>query len=371
MSNKQIRRRDFLRKSFYAGTALALSGKSLATKQLTQGHTERNRHGTLPLVSRQFMKMFDLKYPIIQAPAAGPATSVLASAVAAKGGFGGLPLTWSSPDEAFNDVKAVQRATQGSFFANYVLSFEPKSLDMTINAGVKVVQFSWGIPDKKITKKLRDAGVLMGIQVTSEASAKAALDAGADYLVCQGSEAGGHVHASRPLAEALERVLTVAGDVPVAASGGIANGTDMAKYLDMGAAAVVMGSRFVATRESNAHMKYKEALVKAKSEDTVFTVCLNTGWENATHRILRNQTFENWEAAGCPRNGSRPGEGDLIAIHPQGSKIHRYSGTPPTRGMTGDVTDTGMYAGMGVDSIYDIPSVSEVIDRVWNEYLKA
>jgi nitronate monooxygenase len=310
-----------------------------------------------------------LKYPIIQAPTGGTATSTLASAVAAKGALGGLPLTWTTPEQAYNDVDTLLKSIRGSFYANFVLNFAPISLDKTLEAGAKIVQFSWGIPDIKLALKVKQAGVLMGVQVTSEASAKAALDVGADYLVCQGIEAGGHVQASRPLAKALERVLSVAGNVPVAASGGIGSGADMSKYLSLGAAAVVMGSRFVATQESNAHAKYKEALVRAKKEDTVFTVCFNEGWDNTTHRTLRNNTYENWEAAGCPMTGNRPGEGDVIATLSQEKQALRYSITAPTSSMQGEVTDAALYAGTGVDNIQDVPHVSEVIERIWDEYL--
>ena len=366
MNKGQLNRREFMRNSMYAGAALTFGSSASKADEIVD--SKQSGATTLPLASRNFMKMVGIKYPIIQAPASGPATAVLASAVAEKGALGGLPLTWHAPDEAFKDVKNVQMVTKGAFFANYVLNFEAVSLDRTLDAGVKIVQFSWGIPNQKISNKVKGADVLMGVQVTSEASAQAALDAGADYLVCQGMEAGGHVHASRPLVEALQRVLSVAGDVPVVASGGIASGKDMAKYLNLGAAAVVMGSRFVATLESNAHQDYKEALVKANSDDTVFTSCMNKGWTNATHRIIRNQTFENWEAAGCPKIGSRPGENDVVAYYARGSKVSRYSITPPTRSLSGEVTETAMYAGKGVDNIVDIPSVSEVIDRIWKEY---
>ena len=122
-----------------------------------------------------------------------------------------------------------------------MLNFEPRSFDIAITNGVPIIQFSWGMPTKEMVSKMKTNKVVLGIQVTSEASAKAAIDLGADYLVCQGTEAGGHVHASKPLAEALKRVLVVSGSVPVVASGGIATGHKMREYMQMGAAGVVMG----------------------------------------------------------------------------------------------------------------------------------
>ncbi len=216
---------------------------------------------------------------------------------------------------------------------------------------------------------MKEAKVVLGIQVTSESSAKTALDLGADYLVCQGTEAGGHVHASRPLAEALASVLKIAGDIPVVASGGIATGHTMREYMQLGAAGVVMGSRFVATVESGAHDVYKEAIVKAKAEDTVFTTCMNKGWNNTTHRVLRNSTFEMWESAGCPMTGNRPGEMDVVATNGGDVSIERYSISAPQAHFEGNIEALANYAGKGVNDIHDIPTAAELIERIWKEFI--
>lgn len=318
--------------------------------------------------AEKFVSLFNLKYPIVEAPAAGPAGVKLAIAVAEAGAMGSLPLTWSTPEEAYNKVKQVKAATNGSFFVNYVLNFPPTSLDKVLEAGVPAVQFSWGIPSKEIVSKVRVTEAKLGIQVTSGAGAKVALALGADYLVCQGVEAGGHVQASQPLVDTLEEVLSVASTLPVLVAGGIATGHDIKRMLALGAAGVVMGTRFVATQESVAHADYKQALLDADENATVFTVCLNKGWQNATHRILRNSTVEMWEAAGCPQPGHRPGEHEVVAYRQDGSALERYQGTPPVEGMTGNVTALGMYAGTGAAKIDDLPTVQGLINRLWQEY---
>ena len=280
-----------------------------------------------------------------------------------------MPLSWSEPERAIKQIEAIKEKTKNSFFANFVLNFEPKSFDVAIEKGVPIIQFSWGMPTPEMVAKMKVAKVVLGIQVTSEASAKRALDLGADYLVCQGVEAGGHVQASRPLAEALKRVLKIGKDVPVVASGGIATGHKMREYLQMGAAGVVMGSRFVATVESGGHDIYKKSLVKAKAEDTVFTTCMNKGFENTTHRILRNSTFEMWESSGCPTIGTRPGEKDIIVKYGDDVEVERYSINSPGNFYKGDIAAMSNYAGKGVNDIHDIPSVAELIGRIWNEFL--
>lgn len=318
--------------------------------------------------------MFNLKYPIIQAPTDGPATSALAIAVSNAGALGALPLTWVSPDLAYKRVMEVRSKTSGSFFAGYVLNFPTTSLDKAIEAGIQIVQFSWGLPDRELVKKLRDHAIKIGIQVVERESALRALDLGPDYLVCQGIEAGGHVQGNKPLMTALEEVLSVANDVPVAASGGIATGQQIRKYISAGAAAAVLGSRFVATVESVAHPEYKRELVAAgAAADTVVTVCLNKDWSNATHRLLRNNTsFQMWQAAGFPPGpprGDRPGEHDIVGWEEDGSVLERYVSNVPVTGMKRcDVNALGTYAGEGVPYIKDIPPAKELVIRLWNEF---
>jgi len=137
----------------------------------------------------------------------------------------------------------------------------------------------------------------------------------------------------------------------------VATGIAIHKYISMGASGVVMGTRFLATKESKAHQTYKESLLKAVDNDTVLTVCFDKGWSNVPHRVLKNETFKNWEEAGCPATGFRPGEYDLIVTRKNGSKIARYATSCPVKGKRGTVRDLAMYAGMGVNDIHDIPSV--------------
>lgn len=372
MESKNFTRRDFIHKGALASIApTAITGTSLGhSSQLPKISDKSRVKSEYPsTATERLTKLLNIRYPIIQAPTSGAINSAFTAVVSNHGCLGALPLSWSDPDYAIKQIEAVKDQTNESFFANFVLNFEPKAFDNAIKFGVPIIQFSWGMPTMEMVRKMKDARVILGIQVTSEASARSALDLGADYLVCQGTEAGGHVHASRPLGSALERVLDVAGDVPVVASGGIATGHKMRKYMEMGAAGVVMGSRFVATKESLGHEIYKKALVSANTEDTVLTTCMNKGFGNTTHRILRNSTFEMWEAAGCSSVGARPGEEDTIAKHGDDHEVERYSINSPGNQYRGNIEAMANYAGKGVTDIKDIPSVGGLIDRIWKEFL--
>src|SRR5437016_1946147 len=357
-------RREFIKTTAAAGAMLGVAGAS--------GLDASQSGRTIPLPTQRakaLMELFGLKYPIFEAPH-GPATSPeLAVAVSNAGAMGALA-SLGSPEEARNAVSKVRSATKGYFIDNYILHREPTSLQAALDAGAPIVQFSWGIPTREMISAVRAANAKLGMQVTSAESARAALDLGADYLVCQGTEAGGHVQATRGLYEALPNVVEEAKQKPVIASGGIGNGEGIRKALLAGASAAMLGTRFVATIESNGHPAHKKAMLAAHAQDTALTVCFQDGWP-ATHRALRNRTFVLWDAAGCPPPGKRPGEGEVVATRPDGSKVLRYDYRSPYRGMEGAVTECAMYAGLSVDFVKDIPAAGELVARLWQEYMAA
>ena len=131
-----------------------------------------------------------------------------------------------------------------------------------------------------------------------------------------------------------------------------------------------MGYRFVASHESGAHPVHKENLINSKSDDTVLTVCMNKGWDNASHRIIRNSTFKMWESDGCAKTGNRPGEFDIIGKNISGANIERYSYSAPTIGFEGNIEAMTLYAGTSVVNINETKSASTIVKDIWNEYLK-
>lgn len=149
------------------------------------------------------------------------------------------------------------------FVVNYVLAYEPESLPRALEAGAPVVAFSWGLCSKSVVTAIRASGAKFGVQVATAEGARGALDLGADYLVCQGNEAGGHVQSSTPLYELLPSVLNEAKQTPVLAAGGIGNGQKIRRALLAGASGALLGTRFAATQESFAHTEYKNAIVRA------------------------------------------------------------------------------------------------------------
>lgn len=279
--------------------------------------------------------------------------------------MGSMALTWTPPDMAAEQVRYVRERTSNPFLVNFAMAFPPESLDAALEAGAPIVTFSLGDPTPYVGT-VKGAGVMMGIQVTNAEGARRAIELGADFLVCQGVEAGGHVQSTTPLLTVLPRVVEAATGVPVVAAGGIADGRGIATVLDLGAAGAVLGTRFLATKESRAHEHYKKILVETEGE-TALTICFDGGWPQSPHRVLRNSTLEAWEAAGGPSEGSRPGEGDEIAQTAGGEGIYRYEMTAPKAGYVGDIEAMCVYSGTGSRLIKDVPGAAELVERLWRE----
>ena len=187
------------------------------------------------------------------------------AAVGETGALGTLACTWTPPGELARVVASVRELSARPFAANLVLSFEPEAqLDALLAAGIPVLTFSWGQPGRERIARCHDAGARVAVQVGSAAGARQAVADGADVLIAQGIEAGGHVQSTTPLDELVALVVDVAGTTPVIATGGLTVRQDLTRAHARGAAGTMLGTRFVATAESAAHPEYKAALVAAE-----------------------------------------------------------------------------------------------------------
>ncbi|MFZ5709399.1 MAG: NAD(P)H-dependent flavin oxidoreductase [Pseudomonadota bacterium] len=322
--------------------------------------------GALPEQVGALLALTGQRIPVVQAPIGSAATPALVGAVTRAGGMGGLAMTWSDPAAAVAKVRATREATGGAaFFANFVLHFPCEGFGAALDAGVPIVTLSWGLNAGMVARAHR-AGAKVGIQVGNADGARRAREAGADFLIAQGVEAGGHVQSTTPLATLLPAVLAEAGGLPVIAAGGIASGAAIARVIAAGAAGAMMGTRFLASAEADVHADYQAALIAACSDDTAFTNCFDVGWPFAMHRVLRNDTFKAWEAAGCPQPPARPGEGETV-FRGVDEDFPRYSDTSPMPGATGALRSACLYAGAGVGDIRSVEPAEGLTVRLWAE----
>ncbi len=298
--------------------------------------------------------------PVMQAPVGPAATPELAAAVSEAGGLGSLGASWTAPADLREQIRKIRRSTDRPFVVNLVLAFDQEErLELLCDEGVPIVSFSWGA-DRRLVERAHSAGCLVVAQAGSVAEARTAVDAGADALIAQGVEAGGHVQGEAPL---LDLVAELRGGVPVVAAGGIADADGLRRVLAAGADGVVMGTRFLATPEADIHPRYAERLLAAGPDDTVLTYLFDGGWPGAAHRVLRNSTYRAWDDAGRPEPGTRPNEGEIVA-ETGGTPIARYAADEPRRSTKGEIETMCMYAGRGVGQITSVEPAAEIVARM-------
>ena len=312
---------------------------------------------TTPLCRR-----LGITQPIVQAPVTALPEVIVA--VADAGGLGMLQATWLTAAQTKQRIGAIRERTDGVFGANYVVSLmgpdEHANLDLALETGVPVISTFWGNP-AALVPRIHAAGALAMHTVASAEEARRAVDAGVDVVVAQGVEAGGHVWGEVSTLVLVPAVVDAVPGTPVVAAGGIADGRGLAAVLALGAQAAWIGTRFVVSAENRLHPDHRDRLLAARETDTIHSSLFDVGWPDAPHRALVNDMVEAWIAAGRPKPGNRPGEGEVLGAGVGGYPVVRYSMEDPSGGTTGAVTSMCMYAGQGVGLIHDEKPVAEII----------
>jgi NAD(P)H-dependent flavin oxidoreductase YrpB (nitropropane dioxygenase family) len=238
-------------------------------------------------------------------------------------------------------------------------------LAAALEQGARIVSLFWGDPTQ-YADTIHESGALLLQTVGSVDEARRALDAGADVLIAQGWEAGGHVRGETTTLALVPAVVDVAGQVPVVAAGGIADGRGLAAVLALGATGAMIGTRFLLAEEADTHRRYRELLVAPAPDDTVFTTIFEKGWPNAPHRVLRNRTLDLWETAGSPPRGSRPGETEVIAAR-AGRNLVRYADEIPTSDSEGAVDELALYAGQSAGIVSAVEPARKIVMSISSE----
>ena len=217
----------------------------------------------------------------MQAPIGPAATPQLVAAVANCGGLGCLAASWTPLATLRQQIHAVQRDVDRPFCVNLVLAFDQSErLELLVQEHVPVVSFSWGA-DPELMRRAQDSGMTVITQVGSLTEARAAVDAGADVLMAQGIEAGGHVQAIEPLLTFLHE-LRARFPHPIVAAGGISSGRAARIVRGAGADAVASGTAFLAAHEADVHPAYLASLLQADGGDTVLTSLVRRGMARRT-----------------------------------------------------------------------------------------
>jgi NAD(P)H-dependent flavin oxidoreductase YrpB (nitropropane dioxygenase family) len=273
-------------------------------------------------------------------------TPELAAAVSEAGGLGMIPNP-SSASEVEELIAAARALTLSALGVGFLLPFSADDAVEAAGALAEVVEFFWGDPEPRLVRLAKAKGAHVGWQVGSAAEAFAAVEAGCDYVVAQGIEAGGHVRGVEPLDHVLAATLAIV-DLPVVAAGGVGSSERVAQLLEAGASAVRVGTRFVAASESGAHPEYIASLIAAGRSDTVLTEAFGTDWPDAPHRVLRSAVDDasGFTGAVVARNGE--------------CEIPRFASLPPTRETQGAIAAMALYAGESVDDVRCVEPAAEI-----------
>jgi nitronate monooxygenase len=310
-------------------------------------------------------RQLSIEYPIFSVGmGGGVAGPELTAAVSNAGGCGVLGMGGLPAPYIRQQIQKLRTLTNQPFGVNIILPLlQEGQIETCLDEKVPIVILFWGDPKPYIEEAHR-RGTKVFIQVGSVEEAQAAAEAGVDALIAQGVEAGGHVKSTTSLSTIVPAVVEAVKPLPVIAAGGIANGRGIVAALSLGAQAVSMGTRFLCSEETQVIHAYKERVIKSKAEDTVYTFLFDVGWPDAAHRVLRNKAVDDWEAAGRPGTGKRPGEGKVIGTMTMAEttvEVPRYAVFPPMPGFTGDMEHTALYAGESCTLINDIKPAGQIV----------
>jgi nitronate monooxygenase len=310
----------------------------------------------MPITS-SLTSLLGITHPILSAPMATIAGARLVTAVGEAGGFGILGGGYGDKAWLEQETAKLQgaKAPFGIGFITWSMAKQPELLDIALKAKPRAIMLSFGDPNSHAAR-IKAAGSLLICQVQSEDMAKQALDAGADILIAQGSEAGGH-GASRTLIDIVPAVIDLAaGRVPVVAAGGLADGRGLAAMMMLGASGILLGTRFYASVECDGADEAKKRICAADSGETVrsiiFDVARKLWWPAPfTGRALINDYARRWTGR----------EAELI------QNVEAVAVEYAAARDAGNYDIAGVFAGNGVGLIHDVPPAAEIVERIASE----
>ncbi len=279
----------------------------------------------------------------------------LASAVSNAGGLGLLGAGSMYPEVLREHIQKCKKATDKPFGVNVPMLYPnlQEIIEIIIEEGVKIVFTSAGNP-KTYTQHLKDHGITVVHVVSSVKFALKAQDAGVDAIVAEGFEAGGHNGRDETTTLTLIPMVKEQISIPLIAAGGIATGRGMLAAMVLGADAVQVGSRFVASNESSAHDAFKQVVVDAKEGDTILTLK-----ELAPVRLIKNKFYQDVKA--------------LYETAPSVEELKELLGRARAkRGMfEGDLVEGELEIGQIAGLIRDVKPAAQIVAEMWEEFQDA
>jgi NAD(P)H-dependent flavin oxidoreductase YrpB (nitropropane dioxygenase family) len=310
------------------------------------------------MIHTRICDLLGIHHPIVLGGMGGATTAPLVAAVSNAGAFGTLGTSAFDAAMLDREIGAIRERTDKPFGVNHLL-FEIKEdmFAVTLRARSALVAFAWARKNQNLSdyfKRAHDCGAKVMHMAGEVAEALRAAEAGADILVAQGTEAGGHVGwmASLPL---LPMMVKAVAPLPVLCAGGIADGRGLAGALALGAEGALLGTRFLATHESPLHANFKQSIVDSDGHDTVLTeipdLASQRVWPGAMSRAKRNKFIERWS-------------GREWAIRQNASEIAKLVAAAR---VGGDIDNASLSYGQDAGLIDSIKSVNDVVRDIVSE----
>jgi len=307
------------------------------------------------MIHTRICDLLGVRHPIVLGGMGTATTAPLVAAVSNAGGFGTLGTSAFNAVSLDAEIAAIHERTDKPFGINHLLfQIREDMFSVTLRARPAVAAFAWARKDQNLRdyfQRAHDAGCKIMYMANEVPEAVRASEAGADVLVAQGTEAGGHVGwmASLPL---VPMIVKAVAPLPVLSAGGIADGRGLAAALALGAEGVLLGTRFMATPEAPIHANYKQAILKTDGHDTVLTeipdLATQRVWPGAMSRAQRNKFIERWS-------------GREWALRQNASEVGKQAAAARA---AGDVDNASLSFGQDAGLIDSIKSVREVVEEI-------
>lgn len=307
------------------------------------------------MFSNRITQLFGIEKPIIQAGMIWASGWRLASAVSNAGGLGVLGSGSMYPDVLREHIQKCKAATNKPFAVNVPLLYPDldQHINIIIEEGIKIVFTSAGNP-KTYTAKLKEHGITVVHVVSSSKFALKAQEAGCDAIVAEGFEAGGHNGREETTTFVLIPAVKKAVHIPIIAAGGIATGRQMLAAMVLGADAVQIGSRYVASEEASSHINFKQAVINSNEGDTVLTLK-----QLAPVRLIKNEFYKQVQEA--EQRGASKEEMQQLLGRARAKK-----------GMfEGNLQDGELEIGQVSALLDDILPASIITQNIWQEFQTA
>ena len=302
-------------------------------------------------IRNRLTQILGIEHPVLLAPMDSVSGGKLAGAVAMAGGLGLIGGGYGDGGWIDQEWAKAGNARIGCGFITWSLAKHPDLLDGVLAHHPAAIMLSFGDP-RPFAPAIRAAGARLICQVQTVPRAREAVEAGADVIVAQGTEAGGH-GMSEPLFTLLPQVVDACADTPVVAAGGIADGRGLAAAMMLGAEGVLMGTRFYASQEAEGHPEAKRRIVAAGNGQTVRSIVFDIARRNRwpapyTGRVLRNRLAERWL-------------GREEELEVRAEEVGREYAIAREKG---DFDIAGVIASEACALIHDMPPAGEIVERI-------